>query len=69
MIRQVTNLTFRGGFLHVYAVLYRRKDSTQENNIERRFTTRRNMHVSRKFSRSITSLWATVLSACRQRIL
>ena len=46
----VTNQTFRGGILHVYAVLYRRADSNKQKNIARRSRLDETIRVARKFS-------------------
>ncbi|MEO8964696.1 MAG: conjugative transfer ATPase [Gammaproteobacteria bacterium] len=50
---QVTNLTFRGGFLHVFAVLYRRKSSNQKTSIERYSRLEKTLRIARKFSNQL----------------
>jgi conjugative transfer ATPase len=50
---QVTNLNFRGGLLHVYAVLYRRKDVTQSKHSERHSDLEEMLRVARKFSHQL----------------
>jgi len=52
---QVTNLTFRGGLLNVYAVLYQRKNSLQTNNKERLSRLEEITRISRKFSDQLRS--------------
>ncbi len=47
---QVTNLIFRGGILHVYAILYRRERSVDSKKIARRSRLQETMQVARKFS-------------------
>jgi conjugative transfer ATPase len=50
---QVTNLTFRGGLLDVYAVLYRRKNPKKINPDERYTYIEEMLRVSRKFSNQL----------------
>jgi conjugative transfer ATPase len=57
---QVTNTNFRGGLLHVYAVLYQRKSLNKPKNIARRSRLEESMQVARKFSDQ--------LRACGMRI-
>ena len=47
---QVTNLNFRGGILHVYAVIYRRDSSNNPNKSARRSRLEETVRVARKFS-------------------
>jgi conjugative transfer ATPase len=46
---QVTNLNFRGGILHVYAVLYRRKSAKSSDNTKRYSSIEEISRVARKF--------------------
>ncbi len=46
----VTNTTFRGGFLHVYAVLYRRKNSKSTKKNERSSQLEEIVQITRKLS-------------------
>jgi conjugative transfer ATPase len=47
---RVTNTIFRGGLLHVYAVLYQRKSLNKSKNIARRSRLEETAQVARKFS-------------------
>jgi conjugative transfer ATPase len=47
---QVMNLTFRGGIMHVYAVLYRRRRIKKENQDSREKSLQEILRISRKFS-------------------
>lgn len=52
---QVMNLTFRGGIMHVYAVLYRRIRIKKMSQDARRNRLEEMLHVSRKFSNQLRS--------------
>jgi conjugative transfer ATPase len=57
---RVTNTKFRGGLLHVYAVLYQRKSLNKAKNVARRSRLEETVQIARKFSDQ--------LRACGMRI-
>lgn len=58
---QVTNLQFRGGVIHIYAVLYRRVHIKQQKNIARRTHLNEIARVSRKFTAQLRSCGMNVM--------
>lgn len=57
---QVTNLNFRGGILHVYAVLYRRESEKIPKNVTRRSSLDETISVARKFTDQLSVCGITV---------